>query len=125
MKKSGRITRNSEYQHVFQNGESAATRGLVLYRLKNGEGENRTGFVVSKKVGKAVIRNRVKRLLREAYRLYAQNLATGYDLVFIARPAIATFTYSQAAAEMRRVLQRGGLFAVSAEHKKASKQVTE
>jgi ribonuclease P protein component len=114
--KKGRITKNREYQTVFQGGESVATRGLVLYRMKNGLPENRTGFVVSKKTGNAVIRNRVKRLLRESYRTHKTGLVQGYDLVFIARPLAATFDFTQAAAEMKRILKRGGLFTVS-DHK--------
>lgn len=110
--KKGRITKNREYQAVFQAGESVATRGLVLYRLPNGTEENRTGFVVSKKTGNAVVRNRVRRLLRETFRSYTNELAMGYDLVFIARPLAATFDYTQAAAEMKRILKRGGLFTV-------------
>lgn len=110
--KKGRITKNREYRLVFENGESVATRGLVLYRMKNGLSENRSGFVVSKKTGNAVIRNRVRRLLRETYRSYAEELATGYDLVFIARSPAAAFDFTQAAAEMKRILKRGGLFTV-------------
>lgn len=110
--KRGRITKNREYQAVFANGRSVATRGLVLYIVKNGLVENRTGFIASKKTGNAVIRNRVRRLLREAYRNNANELAQGYDLVFIARPQAATFDFTQAATEMKRVLNRGGLFTV-------------
>jgi ribonuclease P protein component len=111
--KKGRITKNREYQAVFQSGISVATRGLVLYRMKNGLSENRTGYIVSKKNGNAVTRNRVRRLLRETYRSYANELAKGYDLVFIARSPAATFDYTQAASEMKRILNRGGLFTVS------------
>ena len=116
MKKMGRITKNSEYQEVFQQGKSAATRSIVLVRMKNGQTANRTGFITSKKIGNAVVRNRVKRLLREAYRTYAKDIACGYDLVLVARPPAANFDFKQAAAEMKRVLQRGGLFTVSTDN---------
>lgn len=88
-------------------------RALVLYQLPNQEKENRTGFVVSKKVGNAVTRNRVKRLFREAYRLHAADLVQGKDLVFIARPQAAKLDYQQAATAMKQILKRGGLFSVN------------
>ncbi|MBS3886967.1 MAG: ribonuclease P protein component [Dethiobacter sp.] len=110
--KKGRITRNSEYRQVFASGASVVTRGLVLYRVENGQKENRAGFVVSKKNGNAVIRNRIKRLCKEAYRYYANELTKGYDLVFIARAPAAKFDFTQAATEMERILKRGGLFKV-------------
>ncbi|MBS4030434.1 MAG: ribonuclease P protein component [Clostridiales bacterium] len=113
MKKQRRITKNREYQNVFQQGVSTASRGLVLYQMANGLPLNRTGFVTSKKLGNAVVRNRARRLLREAYRIYAGDIKTGYDLVFIARPSAATFDFKQAAAEMKRLLQRGGLFSIT------------
>lgn len=113
MKKKGSITKNYEYQQVFQNGTSVATRTFVLYQLNTKQSENRAGFIVSKKVGNAVTRNRVRRLMRESYRLYAGKLRRGYDLVFIARPAAAKISFMQAAADMERVLQRGGLFSVA------------
>lgn len=113
MKKHGRITKNSEYQEVFKQGVSTAARGFVLYQMANGHPLNRTGYITSKKIGNAVIRNRVRRLLREAYRIYAGDLKTGYDLVFIARPPAATYDYKQAAAEMKRLLQRSGLFSIN------------
>jgi ribonuclease P protein component len=108
--KKGRITKSKEYQEVFKAGQSVATRGLVLYRMNNGLTENRIGLIVSKKTGNAVTRNRVRRLLREAYRSNANELAKGFDLVFISRPLAATFDYTQAAAEVQRILKRGGLF---------------
>jgi len=116
--KKGRLTRNSEYRQVFAGGESVATRGLVLYRMENGQTENRAGFVVSKKNGNAVVRNRIRRLFKETYRNYAGELTKGYDLVFIARAPAATFNFTQAAAEMERILKRGGLFKVFSEKNK-------
>lgn len=113
--KKGRVTKNSEYKKVFEDGESVATRGLVLYKIKNGQQETRAGFIVSKKIGNAVVRNRIRRLLKETYRNYVNETAKGYDLVFIARSPAATFDFTQAAAEMKRILKRGGLFTFTSE----------
>lgn len=112
MSKKGRITKSRDYKEVFEKGESVATRGLVLYRIPNNLQQNRAGFIASKKVGNAVVRNRVRRLLKEAFRSVTGELAGSYDMVFIARPQTAAYDYAQAATEMKRVLQRGGLFTI-------------
>lgn len=108
-----KLKKNSDFKTVFSCGESVATRGFVLYRRNNQTGNNRVGFVTSKKLGNAVTRNRVKRLMRETYRLYATNIKQGYDLVFIARQPSAGYDYAKAATEMELILKRGGLFTLS------------
>jgi ribonuclease P protein component len=113
MSKLARLRKNREFQIVFEKGSSVATRGLVLYRLTNAENINRTGFIVTKKLGNAVKRNHIRRLLKEAYRLFAGEIIVGKDLIFIARAPAATFNFEQAAAEMRQLLKKGGLFAHS------------
>jgi len=112
MDKKLTLKKRKEFQDVFEKGNSVATRGLVLYRLPNQKnGNNRTGYIVTKKLGNAVRRNYIRRILKEAFRMYAGEIKHGYDLVFIARPPAATFNYKQAAEEMKQVLRKGGLFA--------------
>lgn len=108
-----RLKKNSEFKTVFSCGESVATRGFVLYRRNNQTGKNRVGFVASKRLGNAVKRNRVKRLMREAFRLHAKNIKQGYDMVFIARQPSAGYDYAKAATEMELILKRGGLFTLA------------
>jgi ribonuclease P protein component len=82
---------------------------LVLCALPNGLAWSRFGFSVSKQVGKAVVRNRVRRRMREAVRLQLPAIAPGWDVVFIARRSIAQATYEQIAEACQRVLARAEL----------------
>ena len=89
------LKKNIDFGKVYRKGKSRANRQLVLYILNNGTDKNRLGISVSKKVGNSVVRHRVKRLIKEAYRLNESAFARGYDLVFIARTDAAGKTYEE------------------------------
>jgi ribonuclease P protein component len=82
-----RLSRSAEFDRVYRQGRSQASRYLVLYAFpRGGEDGPRLGLSVSRKLGGAVDRNRIKRLLREAFAAQEATLARGYDLVIVARP---------------------------------------
>jgi len=82
-----RLSRSAEFERVYRQGRSTANRHLVLYAFPNPSTQTpRLGLSVSRKVGGAVDRNRVKRLLREAFARHEQGLSPGQDLVVVARP---------------------------------------
>ena len=79
------LKKNHEFRRLYAKGQSAAGAYLVLYAKKTRRGGNRVGFTVSTKLGKAVTRNRVRRRLREIYRLHEAELLPGADMVVVAR----------------------------------------
>jgi ribonuclease P protein component len=85
VKYTGRVKKNSAFRQVYRHGQNAANSLLVLYALKNGMDRNNLGISVSKKVGIAVKRNRIKRLIRESYRNIEAVISSGYDLVVVVR----------------------------------------
>ena len=87
------IRKSREFSKVYNRGNSRANPLLVLYVLQNGKNFNRIGISVSKKVGKSVVRNRVKRLIKESVRKNCPDIKKGYDLVFIARTRAGDANY--------------------------------
>jgi ribonuclease P protein component len=79
------LKKNYEFRRLYAKGKSAATGNIVVYCRKSSQPGNRLGLTVGTKVGKAVIRNRVRRRLREIYRINEHRLADGYDVVIVGR----------------------------------------
>ena len=93
MRREERLTRSSDFARVHGGGKSWANSLLVMRAIPSGREENRVGFSVSKRVGNAVVRNRVKRILREAVR--SRTWEAGWDVVFIARAGTATSSFHE------------------------------
>ncbi len=89
------LKKNYEFHRLYSKGQSAVTPFLVVYARKSRRAANRIGFTVSNKLGKAVKRNRVRRRLREIYRLSEDRFVPGTELVVVARGRAVTATYRQ------------------------------
>lgn len=107
-----RLRRPSEFEQIRRRGRSVASRLLVLSVAPNGLVHNRYGFAVGRRVGKAVRRNRVKRWLREIVRQLHPSLRQGFDLVLVARGALAdeSVTYHEVREAVEILIQRAGLW---------------
>ena len=101
------LTKTEQYALVYSKGKSWACKLVVIRALPNSLAFSRCGFSVSKRVGKAVTRNKVKRRLREIVRLIP--VKSGWDIVFIARPAAATADYANLRSSVVGLLSRSCL----------------
>ena len=93
MKFTDTLKKNYEFQRLYHKGKSAVSPFLVLYVRKANRQFNRIGLTVSTKLGKAVQRNKIRRRLREIYRLHEDELIHGIDLVIVARGRAAGASY--------------------------------
>ena len=88
------LNRDGQFQKLYKKGKSVVSPCLIVYAKKNGQNYNRLGITASKKIGKAVVRNRAKRRIRELYRTNFDKLMTGYDFVIVARSKTASVDYA-------------------------------
>ena len=106
--KRRRLSRSADFERVYRQGRSKANRFLVLYEFprESGTGEEgpRLGLSVSRRVGGAVARSRVKRVLREAFSLESAGLAPGTDYVVVARPGVRELDEREGMAGVRNAL---------------------
>lgn len=103
------LRKNKNFQTVYRLGKSYANRQLVLYVMP-GRGDRRVGFAAGRRLGVAVVRNRVKRLLREAYRLNQHRLKSGIDILLVGRQPIVAEKLPAVAAAFLDLCARAKIF---------------
>ena len=105
------IKKNSTFKKIYSQGKSSATQFLVLYWLNNSKEINRFGFSISKKVGKAVQRNKLRRRLKEILRLEEKkyNIERGFDIILIARQDSPSLSFKKLKVEVTLLLKKTGL----------------
>ena len=109
MKHTVALNRNGMFQRLYSKGTSCSDKNIVVYFLPNRQRINRLGITVSKKTGTAVLRNRVKRLIKESYRLDEKSIKTGYDIVIVARRNVVNSSYHDIAASLVKLTDKLGM----------------
>ncbi|MCR4989558.1 MAG: ribonuclease P protein component [Lachnospiraceae bacterium] len=99
------LRNSSQFSNVFKNGRSKANKYLIVYILENNQPFNRFGISVSKKVGNSVIRHRVKRLIKESYRLQEKMFNSGLDIAVIARGQASSISYEEMESALLHLLK--------------------
>ncbi|MCI8645547.1 MAG: ribonuclease P protein component [Firmicutes bacterium] len=103
------LRRNSDFSSIYKKGKSVGDRFVVLFFRKNKLPYNRIAFLASKKVGNSVTRNRARRLMKESYRQICDELAVGYDIIFIARKTIINTKYADVKKSIEAAARRAGI----------------
>lgn len=106
------FSKSLKLNHIFRRLYAASGHGngyLVLYARKNRSATNRVGLTVGKKLGGAVVRNRVRRRLREAYRLNEHRFLPGYDIVIVARSRCITVEFSKLCDALLSLAGKAGI----------------
>ncbi len=103
------LKENHLFRRLYRRGASSANRFLVVYCLKNKLRKNRLGLTVSVKLGKAVRRNRIKRLIREAYRINENNIKKGFDVVIVARGRSVSASFTEIEYSLLKAVKELGI----------------
>jgi ribonuclease P protein component len=106
--KGERLRRRAEFVAVKESGARSHLRSFVVIRRTSPTGETRLGITVSRRVGKAIARNRVKRLIREIFRTRKRDVGPAQDILVIARAGADKLQYAQVAAELGPAFKSSG-----------------
>lgn len=109
MEKKFRLKGNRDFRKTYDTGKSFANKYLVIFFVENGLENNRVGIAVTKKLGKSTVRNKIKRRIREAYRLNNYRVKQGYDIVFLTRVSAKEVGYKELESAVLHLLKLAGL----------------
>lgn len=104
-----RLKKNKDFKITYHKGKAVGGQYVALYYYGSGMETTRFGFSVSKKIGKAVVRNRIKRILREICRQNRVKVKNGFNIILTARPKIKGIKYGLVEQEIMHLLWKAGL----------------
>ena len=109
MKYTKSIKDDRVFRYLYRKGASMAAPSVVLYYRRNRQSYNQLGLTTTKKIGKAVQRNRARRVMREAYRLLEPGLVQGYDIILVARSKTPFVLMDEVKNDLSRLLSKAGM----------------
>lgn len=104
--KNYRMKKNSQFNYIFRKGNSLKVNKLLMFYSKSKSNKPKIGIVVSKKIGKSVTRNHIKRLLREAIRLNLSYFNKSFSYIFVARSGIEKLTFPEITTNILNLLDK-------------------
>ncbi|MGB6370695.1 MAG: ribonuclease P protein component [Atribacterota bacterium] len=105
-----KLSKTSEFKKVFSEGRRIEGKNLIIFILKNDYDFNRMGIIVKKETGKAVVRNKIKRRLKEAGRLLNKKLLPGYDIIVMAKNNIGESNHFEICYDLESLFIKGNCF---------------
>lgn len=105
MDKIYRLRSNMEFKKVYNGGRNYWNRNLVLYVRRNNMVNSRVGYSITKKIGNSVVRNKIRRRMKEIYRLNFDNIKNGYDLIFIPKRNIVDISFKDLESAMLHIMK--------------------
>ena len=109
MKPDVTVKENHLFRHIYRKGKAAVRPGMVVYCIKTKRPRSRLGVTVSKKLGKAVVRNRVRRRLRELFRRSAHRFNASYDVILVGRARAVDMDFARLERQYLSALDELGL----------------
>ncbi len=105
----GTVKENREFRYAYKKGKKIVTQYMVFHYYKNRSSRTKLGITVSKTIGKAHDRNRIKRLIRESYLPYRNDIEQGYNIIIAARTKMLEADFYDASKWMKYCMEKSGL----------------
>ena len=110
MEKKNRLRKNMEFKKVYKARKNFWNRNLILYIKRNGTEETRIGVSITRKVGNAVVRNKLKRRIKELNRRYIESLKEGYDIVIIPKKNAVDLSFKDLESALKHIYKLSGVW---------------
>lgn len=105
----GTVKENREFRYAYKKGKKIVTQHIVFHYYKNRTNAVKLGITVSKTIGKAHDRNRIKRLIRESFYPYRKNISGGYNIIIASRSKMVDAKLCDVAKDMKYCMEKSGL----------------